>query len=105
MNLQNPFSEKTRWLFYDVQYHCWLCRTNGQESGGTELHHIVGRSSNSPYNASVLCVGCHKGMNHNEEEEQNLLRITSNYLEAIGYVPNDKDKEFIKLWQRNKHSS
>lgn len=48
MQLRNPFSSATRLLF-DV-WICWKCGGNGQQKGGLELHHIVGRSSNSPLN-------------------------------------------------------
>lgn len=96
MKLANPFTNETRWLFHDVQYLCWKCGENGQMKGGTELHHIVGRSSNSPLNGAVLCKDCHAGVTHTAEEEMELLNKTIIYLHSRHYVWTEKDMQFLR---------
>lgn len=96
MKLANPFSTETRWLFHDVQYHCWICGENGQGKGGTELHHIVGRSSNSPLNGAVLCKECHGRMVHTQQEEMELLNKTIHYLHSRRYVWTEADMQFLR---------
>lgn len=71
------------------------------------LHHIVGRGSSSPYNVAPL----NNKRNHQPEGRKNLPAIHSDevrkkylgktkmYLDSIGYVPDEKDLDFI-----NKHS-
>jgi len=100
MKLQFPFSQETRWLFFDVRYLCWICGENGQQKGGTELHHIKGRVSDSPYNGAVLCKECHGHANHNDSEEGDLLLKTISYLDSRGYVANEADRMFLKENER-----
>jgi hypothetical protein len=94
MKLQNPFSTKTRELFRDAQYSCWICGSNG--GGMTELNHIIGRESNNPLNASVLCRECHSHVGHSKEEHVQLLKKTMAYLVNQGYKLSEKDYGFIR---------
>lgn len=100
MKLRNPFSTDTRLLFFDAQYMCWTCGENGSNSGGTELHHITGRSSNSPLNGAILCHKCHEKILHTQEEEMELLNKTILYLHSKGYRWTDKDVEFLRANER-----
>ena len=94
--MKNPFSEATRFLFADV-YECWECGCNQNLS----LHHTFGRISNSPINASPLCLKSHeKGDVHSPEKREKYLLKTLEYLKRIGYQFTQKDKEFI-IWLKN----
>ena len=89
--MKNPFSQKTRKLFID-KYDCGLCGMNQN----LELHHILGRVSNSPLNGSPVCHKCHKKINlSNKEITSKLLASTLEYLLLRGYILTDKDKRFI----------
>ena len=95
MNLQNPFPLEVRKLYIDC-WTCWLCGGNGQQSGGLEIHHIMGRISDSAFNSSCLCKSCHGHMGHSQEEEQKLFFITLQYLHGLEYEPIQKDWDFLK---------
>ena len=95
--MKNPFSPKTRELFF-YNYSCFWCNQNKWDA----LHHILGRESNSPYNACPIHnFGCHLGNAKLDTFEQrcNLLKKTKAYLDSEGYIPTQQDKEFLK---RNK---
>jgi hypothetical protein len=94
MKLQNPFSQETRELFRDC-WQCWECGENGQRTGGLELHHITGRDSNSPLNASILCKGCHAHALHTNDEEAGYTMTTMKYLYGIGYSVTERDTEHL----------
>jgi 5-methylcytosine-specific restriction endonuclease McrA len=98
MKLRNNFTIKTRWLFFDVRYMCFDCGGNGSGCGGTELHHIIGRGSNSPYNACVLCKKCHAKVGHTDEEQQGYIHTTISHLDLIEYEPTEKDTAFLKKY-------
>lgn len=104
MELNNPFSQEIRNLFLYV-YSCFKC---GRSDRGLELHHIVGRSSNSAFNACPLCVICHGKIGHTEKEEGELFLITLNFLLLSKYQPIEKDYNFLRAypylantWQQN----
>lgn len=90
MKLRNPFSNDTRFLFFDIG--CYECGRRDMR----ELNHIKGRISASPYNASVLCPECHSHVGHIQEEEQKYLKITKQILKNQDYPPTTKDIEFIE---------
>lgn len=96
MKLANSFSTETRELFRDTQWICAKCGGNGQGKGGVELHHILGRDSNSPLNACVLCKDCHSHVGHTEKEHIKLLTKTLIYLKNQGYKFNSNDFSFIR---------
>lgn len=93
--MKNPFSEKTRWLFVQDGYvKCFECGRNQ-----AELHHILGRISNSPLNAIPLCRKCHNAGNiHSPEKEREYLNKTFRYLVEINYIMTKKDGEFGKTY-------
>ena len=99
MKLQNPFPQETREIFRDVQYFCFICGKNGSDVGGTELHHILGRVSNSAFNAAVLCKKCHYHIKHSKEEHKFLLNKTARYvakkIKQYEYRPRREDFEFV----------
>ena len=95
MNLKNPFTVETRLLFMGV-WSCWDCGSNGVNRGGLEIHHIVGRSSNSPLNAALVCNACHAHFNHSQEEEQRLFFKTLKFLKAIKYELTSQDMYFMR---------
>lgn len=95
MQLANPFSIDTRLLYLGV-WICWECGQNGQQRGGLELHHIMGRNSDSPCNSALLCKQCHAGMCHSQEEEQRLFLKTMKFLKAIRYQMTATDMYFIE---------
>lgn len=94
MKLRNEFPKKVRLLF--DTYKCWVCFKNGSHYGGLQLHHIIGRGSNSAFNAAPLCYGCHVKVNHNTGEERYLIAKTFEYLKRIKYVPTEKDWKFLE---------
>ena len=96
MQLSYPFPLEVRKMYIDC-WTCWICSQNGQQSGGLELHHVLGRISDSIFNSSVLCHKCHSHMGHSQEEEQQLFLITLKYLYDLHYVPIEKDYDFLKM--------
>lgn len=98
VKLKNPFTNKTRWLFFDIRYICGDCGGNGQDCGGTELHHIIGRKSSSPYNAIVLDKNCHSKVGHTDDEQKRFIGKTKKYLDKIGHEPTEKDISFLKTY-------
>lgn len=94
MELKHPFSASVRELYRDV-WQCWVCRQNGTQRGGLELHHILGRVSGSALNSALLCHQCHSGMCHSIEEEQALFYITLKFLYARQYQLNADDNAFV----------
>lgn len=92
MKLNNPFSEKTRLLFF-YNYECFWCGQNGWDAG----HHILGRVSNSPLNfGPIHNTKCHIGNHELEsfEAQSKLLKKTLAYLLQDGYTLTEQDKQF-----------
>lgn len=94
MKLSFPFPIEVRKLYLDC-WKCWLCGENGQRKGGLEIHHVLGRVSDSAFNSSVLCKDCHSHMGHSQEEECKLFLITLQYLYEIDYKPKTPDYDFL----------
>ncbi len=99
MKLQNPFPYKVRKCFIDC-WECWACSGNGQNCGGLELHHIVGRESKSILNAAVLCKDCHDKIGHGDTEQATLLQKTIKYLLWQGYDLTLEDINFYEKYKR-----
>ena len=91
MQLKNNFTEDTRNL-YLYKYDCDNCNRSDR---GLEGHHLTGRNSNSPLNFSLACTVCHRGYNHNEEEEGQLFIKNLNYLKEIHYQLTEDDMKFL----------
>jgi|14BtaG_2_1085337.scaffolds.fasta_scaffold73995_3 hypothetical protein len=94
MKLKNPFKDVVRNL-YLYQYNCQDC---GRSDRGLELHHIIGRKSNSKLNAIVLCLDCHKKCGHSREEEKKYAQITIRFHLR---EKNKLEKEDIEFYQDN----
>lgn len=98
MKLNNPFSEDTRRLFF-YNYSCFWCGQNGWDA----LHHILGRVSSSPLNASPIHNHqCHIG-NYALDSFENqsiLLKRTLAYLLEEGYELTEEDKQFKAEYAR-----
>lgn len=90
MKLRNNFSNNTRNLFL-YSYNCWIC---GRSDKGLELHHSLGRVSNSSLNAFCICMECHSHIGHSKEEESKCLQTTMRWLLKQGYELTKKDIEF-----------
>lgn len=99
MKLQLPFTTETRWLFHDARYTCFDCGGNGQGKGGVELHHILGRTSSSPFNACPLCKECHDGVKQNSEGKKKLLTKTVRFLLRNKYKMTDDDELFLNNYK------
>lgn len=97
MHLDNPFSDATRRIFFDgfVAPECYKCHTNGQHRGGLQLHHIWGRCSSSPFNASILCQYCHNSIGQNQKTRQWLFMVTFRLLKNAGYSMTPRDDLFL----------
>ena len=93
--MTNSFSKEDRELFV-WNNECWLCGKNHADC----LHHILGRTSNSPLNAAPLSnFKCHIGKEDvidSVESKKKFLQKTYYYLKKEGYELNQKDKNFIK---------
>jgi len=95
MQLKNDFSTETRNIFA-WNYTCWWCGRNHANA----LHHIKGRSSNSPLNACPINNNsCHIGNGKlaTFEVQTKLLEKTFNYLMSVKYSLTAEDKQFIKI--------
>ena len=86
----NNFTKKTRLLFLWMR-NCFLCKSNQS----LELDHILGRISNSPLNASMICRKCHvdKALRGHEGKIKQ-LKITLDFLRNEKYELNKKDQMF-----------
>lgn len=103
--MKNNFTQKTRDLF-DMGGYCrsWESGRNWSDC----LHHIIGRASNSPYNACPLNnINEHqpegrKGLPaiHSFEVRQKYLNKTKEYLDEIGYQPNQDDILFLEKYKK-----
>lgn len=96
-----------KWVYelFDFGGYCpsWETGRNNADC----LHHILGRVSNSPYNAAPL----NNALDHQPEGRKNLppihsesvrrkyLKKTKKYLDEIGYQPNKKDLEFLNKYK------
>jgi hypothetical protein len=92
--MRNPFSKKTRELFF-YKIECDWCHQNQWDA----LHHILGRKSSSPLNASPIHnMKCHigNGMLENDESRSKLLQATYAYLMSENYRLTEEDKEFME---------
>ena len=103
MQLRNPFPPEVKLLYLGC-WRCWLCGANGQTKGGLDIHHIMGRISNSAFNSSCLCRECHNNVLHTKEVESKLFLITLVYLQDVGYVPVQKDWDFFRENYQRLHS-
>ena len=95
MKLRNRFSQKTKNL-YLYRHDCDICGQNGQDCGGLDLHHITGRRSSSPLNASLLCKRDHSHIGHTRDEEQKLFARNLEFLLNQKYKITPKDEEFMR---------
>lgn len=90
--MRNPFSHETRNLFF-YNYSCFWCGQNSWDA----LHHILGRVSSSPLNASPIHnLQCHIGNHALEsfEAKSRLLKQTLKYLLSEDYTLTAEDKQF-----------
>jgi len=103
--MNNNFEKGTFDLFDRGGYAvCWERGTNDADC----LHHILGRVSDSPYNAAPLNnKDSHmpEGRKnrlpiHHEDVRRQYLKKTKLYLDSIGYQPTDKDLDFLKQNER-----
>lgn len=94
MKLRNGFTQETRNLYMD-HYACFLCGSNGNNRGGLEIHHILGRLSDSAFNSSCLCGYCHREISHNREEHKTIFEKTLKFLYQQRYKPKEEDLQFL----------
>ena len=103
--MKNNFPQEVFDLF-DFGGYCpsWETGINNADC----LHHILGRVSDSPYNAAPL----NNQYDHMPEGRKGLqplssqivrstyLKKTKKYLDAIGYKPNENDLKFLKKYEK-----
>lgn len=94
MKLSHPFSKNTRELFSQRKL-CSFCGYGGWDA----LHHIDGRTSSSPYNASpVHNHGCHIEFGGAlSKQKGRLFAATFRYLLSTGHAPTANDRIFLHL--------
>ncbi len=95
MFLRNNFDYKIKSLYIGV-YRCWICGSNGNDRGGLDIHHILGRISNSALNSSLLCGYCHSHIKHTKTEESFLFLETVKFLISCKYQLTKKDYKFVR---------
>lgn len=94
MNLSNPFPLEVRNLYLYV-YSCCLCGSNEM----LELHHILGRVSDSAFNSALICHECHSHVGHTREEHWEIFSYSFPLLHRLGFRPQNKDINFLdKNW-------
>lgn len=96
--MRNPFTTETRELFR-YNHECSWCGMNQPDA----LHHIMGRVSSSPLNASPIHnMKCHigNGTLENDESRSRLLKWTLEYLYKDGYKFTPEDEEFYQTYAR-----
>lgn len=99
------FSIKTKKIFAD-NYMDWEDGQNGADC----LHHILGRVSNSPYNAAPLSnfrthwpewrLSHSLPPIHSFNSRKKYLLKTKGFLDNAGYKPNDYDLAFLEKYKR-----
>lgn len=97
MKLRNPFSKATRELFVG-KIRCIWCKLPGWDV----LHHIMGRVSDSPCNASPIHnLKCHIGNGSLDsfENRSKFLKDTRDFLDSIGYDYTEKDRDFMDKYE------
>ena len=77
--MRNEFPKDVKEIFYRSR-HCLQC---GRVDLPIELHHIVGRESNSAFNCIRICKDCHAGAVHTLERECNFYVTTCMYLNSV----------------------
>jgi len=99
--MNNDFTQKTRDLF---DFGGYVMDWEDGRNDADCLHHILGRVSNSPYNACPL----NNFRTHQPEGRKGLeplssqsvrskyLQKTKRYLDDLGYIPNEKDLKFLE---------
>ena len=103
--MKNNFSKETIELFFSGGWSpSWETGINNADC----LHHILGRVSNSPYNAAPL----NNFLDHMPEGRKGLLPLSSQivqkqylkktkkYLDVLGYKPNKEDLEFLEKYKQ-----
>jgi len=96
--MNNNFTEETRELFI-WNNECWWCKQNHWNC----LHHVLGRSSNSPLNCAPLNnFQCHIGNGKLDtfDIKSKLLKKTLAYLLKNNYTLTTQDKLFMKKNKR-----
>lgn len=93
LNFNFPVSVRKLYLGH---WACFLCGRNGSGVGGLEIHHILGRVSDSAFNSSCLCRRCHEKICHNRDEHRRIFLATYRFLRGIKYQPNDGDWAFLE---------
>lgn len=111
--MKNNFTEETRSLFF-FETSCWNkncevrnIKTNIERLGSNrdlELHHILGRVSNSPLNAMVVCRKCHD-IFHNkchptDKEKSEQLIYTLKWLLKNNYDLKEEDIQFYHKYKK-----
>lgn len=92
LNYNFPIEVRVLYLYH---YSCFLCGSNGSDCGGLEIHHILGRVSDSAFNSSCLCKKCHSRIGHTREEHQLIFFYTIQFLRDQQFIPSDKDMQFL----------
>jgi hypothetical protein len=87
MKLRNDFTEITR-AVYAFEVKCQRCNSNKC----LELHHILGRCSNSILNSVLLCRECHQ--EYATLDKATLLQNTLRFLLREDYDMTEKDLRF-----------
>ena len=95
MKLKNPFKRDIKNNFLYV-YSCFDC---GRSDRGLELHHIIGRKSDSKLNAIPLCLKCHSKCGHSKAEESKYLQIMIRYYLEGKVILNGKDIDFYEEYK------
>lgn len=99
--MKNNFSTKTRELF-NMGGYCMSWESGRNDANAH--HHILGRVSNSPYNLAPLNNAREhqpEGRKylpaiHSFEVQKKYLKKTKKYLDSVGYIPDEKDLDFLE---------
>lgn len=67
------FSQETRQMILEEPY-CAVCGRNA--NANLSIHHLNGRTSDSVFNASLLCYYDHDKVNMGKEEQLKLIKYT-----------------------------
>lgn len=75
--------------------YCAICGRNANSM--LEIHHILGRVSNSVFNASLLCKHCHDKVTMSKEEQIRLVKRTWQVIQqhSPDYKITHNDLEFF----------
>lgn len=92
MKLRNAFNDDVRMFWFN---HYWCAKCNRSDLP-IEIHHIIGRGSDSILNSVPICKTCHIQIGHTDNEERTFFAYVFKRCYNTGWRLNENDFQFIR---------